>query len=380
MICPNCRQVNAPGAPFCNSCRTPLTPNPAGAHTSSPFEDSLPAWMQPGTGGSGTTPHPAPGANLGFSIEDLLKATEKAMPTSPAPAARPANFASATPPPPPAPPSTLSLDDLVGGPARSSMSSPAARSAVETPLPAFQEPPLWSQSAAVATTAPRQTNSAFDTTFGTTTETPPSPPAETGVERGHYFVKHGDGEPSIYPPAGFGRRFLGAVIDAIIVGLITGIVVFGLYVFFVSSALNDPEVRRVARFGREALTEVLLRRFALVIGLIAFVGVAFPMFYHVLMVMLGGQTLGHRIMGMRVIKTGGRGVGFLSSFLRAAYGSLPTFISALILLITRVNTDLLSSGLLVVVVFGFLWALFDSNKQGFHDKLARTYVVRSHPI
>ncbi len=31
----------------------------------------------------------------------------------------------------------------------------------------------------------------------------------------------------------------------------------------------------------------------------------------------------------------------------------------------------------IVIWLGFLWILFDANKQGWHDKIAGTYVVKA---
>ena len=69
--------------------------------------------------------------------------------------------------------------------------------------------------------------------------------------------------------------------------------------------------------------------------------------------MLGG-TPGKRICGLRVVDEDGRDI----SFLRATGRYFAKFISSLILMI------------------GFIMVAFDSEKQGLHDKLAGTYVIK----
>lgn len=68
-----------------------------------------------------------------------------------------------------------------------------------------------------------------------------------------------------------------------------------------------------------------------------------------------GTTPGKRMLGMRVIKENGADAGFVAMFIREIIGK---FISAMIFLL------------------GYLWILFDRERQGWHDKLASTYVVQ----
>jgi uncharacterized RDD family membrane protein YckC len=68
-----------------------------------------------------------------------------------------------------------------------------------------------------------------------------------------------------------------------------------------------------------------------------------------------GQTLGSRSLNIRVVKTDGTYLDPVGAFLR--------FIG-------------LVFGALIFLV-GVLWAAFDAHNQGWHDKLARTYVVKA---
>jgi len=68
-----------------------------------------------------------------------------------------------------------------------------------------------------------------------------------------------------------------------------------------------------------------------------------------------GQTPGKMALGIKVVKTDGSPVTFGTALVRY----IGYWISALVLLL------------------GFLWVLWDTNKQGWHDKIAGTYVVRA---
>jgi uncharacterized RDD family membrane protein YckC len=68
----------------------------------------------------------------------------------------------------------------------------------------------------------------------------------------------------------------------------------------------------------------------------------------------GGQTLGMRVLNIKVVRTDGSSLTLLQAFIRY----LGLFVSIACLFI------------------GVIWAAFDSNKQGWHDKIASTYVIR----
>lgn len=72
--------------------------------------------------------------------------------------------------------------------------------------------------------------------------------------------------------------------------------------------------------------------------------------------MLAGQTPGKRLMGVRIVRTGGERLRFGNALRRELAYVL--------------------SGILFL---GFLWILFDNKRQGLHDKLAGTVVVYSWP-
>ena len=68
-----------------------------------------------------------------------------------------------------------------------------------------------------------------------------------------------------------------------------------------------------------------------------------------------GQTLGNRALSIRVVKTN---------------GSELTLVDALIRYVGLIISC-------VALFIGVIWVAFDPNKQGWHDKIATTYVVKA---
>ena len=68
-----------------------------------------------------------------------------------------------------------------------------------------------------------------------------------------------------------------------------------------------------------------------------------------------GQTLGNRALGIRIVKTDGSELGLTDAFIRYV-GLILSFLCLFI---------------------GVIWVAFDANKQGWHDKIANTYVVKA---
>lgn len=126
--------------------------------------------------------------------------------------------------------------------------------------------------------------------------------------------------------AGWGTRALAIVIDALGIGIVAGAV---------SGILGNP----VASSQHQGLTLLLQ-------------AIYFTYFWSAAR---KGQTLGSRALNIRVVKTDGSYLDYGGAFLR--------FIGWVI------------SG--VVFLLGFIWAAFDAHSQGWHDKLAGTYVVKA---
>lgn len=90
--------------------------------------------------------------------------------------------------------------------------------------------------------------------------------------------------------------------------------------------------------------------------LMIFVSWLMGVLYSWLMIGLnGGRTLGKMAMGTKVVNEDGRSPSLLTAFVREVIGK---FVSA------------------IVLGLGYIWILFDPKFQGWHDKIAGTYVIR----
>lgn len=126
--------------------------------------------------------------------------------------------------------------------------------------------------------------------------------------------------------AGFWIRFVAILIDSILLGIVSSII---------NAAFNgNPS----GRAGLQTLLGILYFTY--------FWSSASPW---------PGQTLGSKLLNIRVIKTDGSELSITQALIRY----VGFFISAVCLLI------------------GLIWAAFDPNKQGWHDKIAGTYVVKA---
>lgn len=86
-----------------------------------------------------------------------------------------------------------------------------------------------------------------------------------------------------------------------------------------------------------------------VVGLIVGVG-----YQWAFLVYNNGQTPGKMLLGLRVIKVDGTPIEHIDAVMRYVGYTINTWF----------------------LMLGWLWAIVDDNRQGFHDKLARTYVIR----
>jgi len=69
----------------------------------------------------------------------------------------------------------------------------------------------------------------------------------------------------------------------------------------------------------------------------------------------GGQTVGMKALSIKVVKTDGSQLDLVGALIRYV-GLIISF---------------------AVLFIGVIWVAFDANKQGWHDKLANTYVVKA---
>ena len=125
--------------------------------------------------------------------------------------------------------------------------------------------------------------------------------------------------------AGFLTRVLAFIIDGIIVGITSSIV---------AGVLGGPDL------GRQS-------------GIQTLVGVAYFLYFW--STYGKGQTLGMRALNIRVVKTDGSQLDLVGALIR--------YVGMLISIIP--------------IFLGLIWAAFDAQKQGWHDKIASTYVVKA---
>lgn len=138
---------------------------------------------------------------------------------------------------------------------------------------------------------------------------------------------------ALLPKAGFWIRFVAVLIDSLLVTAVQGIC--GFFLGLAGGGMANGEM--------------------LLVSVSFMFGSAVSVAYYVFFTGYCGQTPGKMALRIKVIRTDGSEISYGRAFLREAVGK---FISALILFI------------------GYLMAAFDSQKQGLHDRMADTYVIK----
>jgi Predicted membrane protein/domain len=143
-------------------------------------------------------------------------------------------------------------------------------------------------------------------------------------------------EEGIIEKAGVGKRFVSCLIDGIILGVVALIILLAVNVIILVPA---------AILGPSGLTALVV--------ISDLLGTAISVAYFTYL--FGrGQTLGMMGMKIKLTRTDGTyPIGYTRGFLRY----VGTIISAL------------------VIGIGYLWIVIDKDNQGWHDKIADTYVV-----
>jgi uncharacterized RDD family membrane protein YckC len=132
--------------------------------------------------------------------------------------------------------------------------------------------------------------------------------------------------------AGFFRRFSAFALDWLVLSIIADIIRFA-YRF---GSGKDP--------GMVHLDTALILSTALFI------------LYFTLLTGEGGQTLGKKLLDIKVQNVDGSNIGYGRSLMRALGYTVSVFF---------------------MTFLGFLWALWDKNNQAWHDKIAGTIVVKT---
>ena len=148
--------------------------------------------------------------------------------------------------------------------------------------------------------------------------------------------------------AGFASRFGEFAFDIALINIALIVVTAGA-----GTVLRFFNFDNLFNIGDEPTTlgRIIVSAVGAVTFLVTYFG--YPIFFWVTV----GQTPGKRLFGLLVIQTDGHKLSVGRAFLRV----LGYWISALPLFL------------------GFIWILFDGRRQGWHDKLAGTYVIYYRP-
>jgi uncharacterized RDD family membrane protein YckC len=145
----------------------------------------------------------------------------------------------------------------------------------------------------------------------------------------------GDSAEKTITVIGFGRRLIATLTDGVLLAAFTFIAVFAIgFVGILIQMYNPSE-----RLPIPQLTVVA--------------GIVISVVYYVRAWSTSGQTIGKTLLGVKVVTKDGSYPSGGKAFLR--------------------YVGYLVSG--IVLSLGFLWVAFDRKRQGWHDKIAGTYVV-----
>ena len=125
---------------------------------------------------------------------------------------------------------------------------------------------------------------------------------------------------------------------------------------------------RLPRFAAFVIDVVVVSGIIVVLGAIGVINLGEPSStdqlleavisfgYYIVLTAAFGATLGKMALGMKVVDEGGQKAGFFKVLIRETIGKV---VSALILFL------------------GYVWILFDGKRQGWHDKIGGTFVVKA---
>ena len=150
--------------------------------------------------------------------------------------------------------------------------------------------------------------------------------------------------------AGFASRFMAYTVDLLVV--IATITIVGITVDMFLRFFGLDELIDTLVTGQNVLGEGL--RFLTFLGSVAFISFSY---FVLIWTFTAGQSVGKLLIGLRIVPLDGSKMGFGRSIIRY----FAFLLSALILFI------------------GLFWVLVSDNRQGWHDKIARTCVIYDWP-
>ena len=139
---------------------------------------------------------------------------------------------------------------------------------------------------------------------------------------------------------GFGLRLAAIVLDALLLGVLSMFVAFAIGIVGVFVDMYTP--------NRPLPLDILIVICTLV----------FSVAYYLVAWSRTGQTVGKAMLGIKIVGADGKPLSLGKAFLR--------YIGYIV------------SG--IVFALGFIWVLFDRKRQGWHDKIAGTYVVYAEAV
>jgi len=150
-----------------------------------------------------------------------------------------------------------------------------------------------------------------------------------------------------YKRAGFISRSFAMCFDIFFLVMLIGALISGTALFL---GTNTGIVEMVLSSKGIDIVRKAIPYIKTTLGII----VAIPPLYFIIMHTVFGQTIGKMILGIQVVRSDGRRVGLLISTLRF-FCYIVSF---------------------VLLCFGFLWIIVDKQRQGWHDMIADTFVIK----
>lgn len=145
--------------------------------------------------------------------------------------------------------------------------------------------------------------------------------------------------------ASFKRRLVATLVDGLIIFIIGYVLRAGLGIELSSHISSAKTIEELATISNSGLAKYA-----------NFVSIALAfLYYFIFYVYFDGATPGKKLLGMKLVKADGKPLNFATILVRHLF----SFVSS------------------SAFFLGYIWTIFDSKKQTWHDKVAGTYVVLS---
>lgn len=159
--------------------------------------------------------------------------------------------------------------------------------------------------------------------------------------------------------ADLANRIVAAVLDSLVLSFVNGILMIPVYCLVFPLAFATSSVTTTGRYGYAVSSASngasgLLACCVLLVVFLIEIAVLYVYYIYLPVKKWRGATIGKHVMKIRVVKTDGKDVTMSDMFMREIVGK---FVSGL------------------VFYLGYLWILIDEKGQGWHDKIANTWVV-----